>query len=71
MSRVYGRFTVPCEGLWHGSRPTQDDGVDVDTIDQRRRLHCQRYDNCLNHAASLNWPGFHCGNCTVDDTIKH
>lgn len=67
MSRVYGRFTIPCEGLQPGSQPTEDELRDVDIIDKRRRLLCQRYENCLTYAASLNWSGFHCCACTIDE----
>jgi hypothetical protein len=32
---------------------------------QLRRLHCARYDNCLDVAIRERWPGFSCGACEV------
>lgn len=69
MSRIYGHFTVPCNGLAADSRPVEDDGGEVETIDARRRLHCRRYENCLTYAASVNWSSFNCSACDVNELI--
>lgn len=31
--------------------------------DVKRRVLCRFYDQCLDHALSLQWPGFHCREC--------
>lgn len=32
-----------------------------------RRLHCARYDRCLDHAVRAGWPGFTCKWCGAYD----
>ncbi|MFH1833989.1 MAG: hypothetical protein ABH877_03105 [bacterium] len=40
-----------CEGGWPSSRA--------------RRLHCERYTECLNHAVAKRWSGFSCEECSA------
>lgn len=32
-----------------------------------RRLWCRRYDRCLSFVVSMEWDGFDCSACAVDD----
>lgn len=29
-----------------------------------RCIYCDQYAHCLNHAAAMDWPGFHCRSCS-------
>jgi hypothetical protein len=37
----------------------------------RRKLHCRRYDQCLDHADASGWENFTCRRCDVDEEISH
>lgn len=69
MTRTYGKLTIVSPGLYLGSLPIEDAIGDVENVGERRRLHCRRYENCLTYAASVNWTGFQCSACRVNETL--
>lgn len=46
-----------------GTRPTPFAGLDYDEVMRCRVLDCGTYSDCLNFAARLQWPSFHCRQC--------
>jgi len=37
------------------------------SVPAHRHLECSFYSKCLNSAATLEWPGFSCISCTLND----
>lgn len=41
--------------------------MDVSSVfDLRRNTECKKYDECLSHAAKMDWQGFHCEACPLN-----
>lgn len=36
----------------------------IDRMVEAKRPDCAHYNGCMNYASALDWPQFHCGNCT-------
>ena len=66
----YGRFSISSEGLYLGSAPLEHRELDIDRVDEHRRLLCRRYENCLTFAASEGWRGFSCRGCSIEETLS-
>ncbi len=56
--------------LKRGSNPLAWVSLFDSTVDGERRVHCQRYDNCLSFAAANNWTSWSCRGCTVNEKIS-
>jgi len=53
-----------------GPRPTECPTIsNPDTSTNLRRLTCRRYNACLEIAVKLDWSGFTCADCGVDDIM--
>lgn len=46
-----------------GTRPTPFASIEYDEVTRCRVLDCGTYNQCLNFAARLQWPSFHCRQC--------
>jgi hypothetical protein len=46
-----------------GTRPTPFASIEYEEVNRCRVLDCGAYATCLNFAARLQWPSFHCRQC--------
>lgn len=46
-----------------GARPTPFASLEYEEVSRCRVLDCSTYNDCLEFAARLRWPSFHCRQC--------